>query len=64
MTFDDFIDKNHLKVDVVERRKKFFTLDDMRECWNASANNIAQRVIEIRQGKFENLPHRSEDEQI
>ncbi len=63
MTFDEYIDKHHLKADVVQRRKIHFTLDDMETCWKAAANSVAQLVVDIHNGKFEHLPHRSEDEQ-
>ncbi len=63
MPFDEYIDTNHLKIDIVCRKKKQFTLDDMEACWNAAANTVAQLVIDIHDGKFENLPHRPEDEQ-
>ena len=62
MAFDEYIDKHHLKINVLQRREKQFTLDDMEACWKAAANTIAQLVIYMHDGKFENLPHRSEDE--
>lgn len=55
MTFDEYIDKHH-------RHQKHFTLDDMKVCWEASANNIGQAIVDLCNGKFKSLPHRSEDE--
>lgn len=62
MTFNAFIDKHHLKVNVLQRREKHFTLDDMEACWKAAAKSVAQLVVDISNGKFEHLPHRLEDE--
>ena len=64
MTFDEYIDKYYLKMDIIRKHKIQFTLDDMEACWKASANNIATVVIDAYKGKFENLPHRPEDEQV
>ncbi len=63
MPFDEYIDTNHLKMDILHRKKKQFTLDDMEACWNTAVNTIAQLVIDMHNGKFEHLPHRLEDEQ-
>ena len=64
MPFDEYIDTNYLKMDILHRKKKQFTLDDMEACWNVAANTVAQLIVDIHNGEFEHLPHRSEDEQV
>lgn len=69
MTFDVYIDKHYLKIDVMQRRKINFTLDDMQACWKASESNTRTKICNAIQSwndkiDFEHLSHRSEDEQV